>query len=552
MANISGASLTPIYERLNSAPTYHPLEANTFADWALEAGDIVAVTRDGKTYNSPVNKSKVVWKGKQQVEISATGSKERESRARVSQRKYAQSGNGISNYNYLNSKIDIADSNISILQSNISVLESNISILNSNISTIESNISILNSNISTIKSNITAINSNISSIQSNITALNSNVSVINSNISVINGVLSVMAANISTIQSCYVRTVDLAADIAAISEELYVTHLNTQTLYVQAGGDGLIVNSTLNATNGIKINTGDAFSDCIVSLSASNNTLTWVYASGDTGSFSKAVSPTGATWEWEGGGTTIKATLTPTGDIIHSPAVIRAATVTVQGTTSNVHPVDLTTAVMLKQTTLREPGTVTKQDRGTSFSAYVTDATNGTTYYTAGTTYSNLYYAGSGFYAVGSVYTPTLRTGTSIGSSYSFSKEAVYDSAGRYRGDFWIGQNGQGTLYAAGSNYSYYDVGTGTTLYSIGPYYTAVGSSAGSITAIGSTSIKVKQTSVYPGDGGAFTVEGATKPAYEVVSTGGDLYYQADETTTLYNAGSTVTGTYWTKINPLI
>ena len=70
--NISGASLNPIYQRLHDAPQYHPLEADTFADWSMEAGDIVTVSRDGKSYDSPVHSSTVTWKKGQQVTVSST------------------------------------------------------------------------------------------------------------------------------------------------------------------------------------------------------------------------------------------------------------------------------------------------------------------------------------------------------------------------------------------------------------------------------------------------------------------------------------------------
>ena len=88
MADISGASLGPIYERLNSAPSYHPLEADTFADWSLEAGDIVTVTRDNKGYQSPVHSSVVTWKKQPQVQISSTGNEQREAVSKMSQKKF--------------------------------------------------------------------------------------------------------------------------------------------------------------------------------------------------------------------------------------------------------------------------------------------------------------------------------------------------------------------------------------------------------------------------------------------------------------------------------
>jgi hypothetical protein len=95
MADISGASLGPIYERLNSAPSYHPLEADTFADWSLEAGDIVTVTRDNKGYQSPVHSSVVTWKKQPQVQISSTGNEQREAISKISQKKFSRGGSGL-------------------------------------------------------------------------------------------------------------------------------------------------------------------------------------------------------------------------------------------------------------------------------------------------------------------------------------------------------------------------------------------------------------------------------------------------------------------------
>ena len=95
MANVSGASLAPIYNRLNAAPSYHPLEAETFADWSLEAGDIVTVTRDGKSYESPVHSSTVTWKKGQQVKVSSGGNEERDSVSKMSQRKFNRGSSGL-------------------------------------------------------------------------------------------------------------------------------------------------------------------------------------------------------------------------------------------------------------------------------------------------------------------------------------------------------------------------------------------------------------------------------------------------------------------------
>ena len=108
MADITGASLGPIYERLNSAPTYHPLEADTFADWSLEAGDIVTVTRDSNGYQSPVHSSVMTWKKQPQMQLSSTGSEQREAISKMSQKKFRSGSSSLRANNYQHIYVDDA------------------------------------------------------------------------------------------------------------------------------------------------------------------------------------------------------------------------------------------------------------------------------------------------------------------------------------------------------------------------------------------------------------------------------------------------------------
>ena len=94
MANITGGSLTPIYNRLHNVEPYHPLDADTFADWSVEAGDVVTVTRDGKSYESPVHVAKMNWRKGIKVALSSAGNEERKPLAKMSQKKYARGGGG--------------------------------------------------------------------------------------------------------------------------------------------------------------------------------------------------------------------------------------------------------------------------------------------------------------------------------------------------------------------------------------------------------------------------------------------------------------------------
>jgi len=108
MADITGASLAPIYNRLNTTPSYHPLEADTFADWSLEAGDVVTVTRDGRGYQSPVHSSILRWKKQPQMTISSTGNEARESVAKMSQKKFRNGSGGLRANNYQHIYVDDA------------------------------------------------------------------------------------------------------------------------------------------------------------------------------------------------------------------------------------------------------------------------------------------------------------------------------------------------------------------------------------------------------------------------------------------------------------
>lgn len=88
MANVSGASLGGIYDRLHDASEYPPLTAKTFADWSMEAGDIVTIQRDGKSYTSPAMNNTTVWRKKQQVSVNSTGKEKHDTVAKMSQRKF--------------------------------------------------------------------------------------------------------------------------------------------------------------------------------------------------------------------------------------------------------------------------------------------------------------------------------------------------------------------------------------------------------------------------------------------------------------------------------
>ncbi len=94
-ATVTGASLSGIYGRLNGVSGYHPISANTFADWSVQAGDVVSVIRGEDSYESPVHTSRMVWKGAPEIELNSTGNKEREAITKVARKKYGRGSSAI-------------------------------------------------------------------------------------------------------------------------------------------------------------------------------------------------------------------------------------------------------------------------------------------------------------------------------------------------------------------------------------------------------------------------------------------------------------------------
>lgn len=78
-----------IYNRLASAPTFHPATADIFAtDWGLDAGDVVAVRSGNDTYNVPVYNMSLNWKGNSRVQIQSTGNETRKPLSALKRRQY--------------------------------------------------------------------------------------------------------------------------------------------------------------------------------------------------------------------------------------------------------------------------------------------------------------------------------------------------------------------------------------------------------------------------------------------------------------------------------
>jgi len=91
-----GSHISEIYQRLRSADDYHPYSVNTFGDWSTESGDMITISRDGRSYTVPVGESTTTWRGRAQTEYSATGDEERSPISKISKKKFSGGGGGMS------------------------------------------------------------------------------------------------------------------------------------------------------------------------------------------------------------------------------------------------------------------------------------------------------------------------------------------------------------------------------------------------------------------------------------------------------------------------
>jgi len=106
---VTGASLNDIYTKLNGVSEYHPLDAETFADWSVQAGDVITVKRGTEEYQSPVHSSRMVWRGTPQTTISSTGKKERDAISKVSRKKYGRGGTAVRSQEYIYKEFTSSD-----------------------------------------------------------------------------------------------------------------------------------------------------------------------------------------------------------------------------------------------------------------------------------------------------------------------------------------------------------------------------------------------------------------------------------------------------------
>lgn len=101
----SGGQIIPVYEKMKTVGGYHPFTAETFADWSLQAGDIVTLTKSGARYQAPVYSTRMTWRGKTpHMELTTTGNQKRDAVSKLGERKYG-SGFGGGGGGYRNSEL---------------------------------------------------------------------------------------------------------------------------------------------------------------------------------------------------------------------------------------------------------------------------------------------------------------------------------------------------------------------------------------------------------------------------------------------------------------
>ena len=79
-----------IYNRLRTAPAFHPANAELFTDWNVQAGDVITVQSDGESYSVPVYSMKLKWTGAPKVSVESTGNPERAPIPEIKRREYAE------------------------------------------------------------------------------------------------------------------------------------------------------------------------------------------------------------------------------------------------------------------------------------------------------------------------------------------------------------------------------------------------------------------------------------------------------------------------------
>ena len=307
---MSNPSLQPILTRLSSTAQYRPFSAETFADWASEAGDTVQISRDGTTYSAPIHKQTISWHGAHKVTMESGGTKDREAMQRTSNRKYKNTSAGVSSqkanqnriaYDFYSSggmyhaqiRADAESFETIYTKTGINDLGQS-ETLYSKISQQADKISLVvteeqGENVVNRASIILAINGEGGS---SIHIDASEVYIGNqSSTTVINGKLNTTDLTAELIQAKLLDAVSITVNSLTSNSSLDANQIFATYFYVDSGG--YISTPQINLNN-------HAITNCLVSASVANNTLTLTYADGTSINFSKAVPSVVLTGAWSG------------------------------------------------------------------------------------------------------------------------------------------------------------------------------------------------------------------------------------------------------------
>ena len=84
--------LENVLAKMQATPQFHPMSADTFSDWSIEAGDVITVDVGGQNQTLPVFSSDLDWGGAAMSTLSCSGSRERPTLSKAERQNYAAFG----------------------------------------------------------------------------------------------------------------------------------------------------------------------------------------------------------------------------------------------------------------------------------------------------------------------------------------------------------------------------------------------------------------------------------------------------------------------------
>lgn len=87
-----------LLSKVQSTPTFRPSTVDTFGDWSIEAGDIIAVDGSSKV---PIFESDMEWNGTARTTFSCSGNQKRETQTKQEREQYSAGSYGFSGVNSL-------------------------------------------------------------------------------------------------------------------------------------------------------------------------------------------------------------------------------------------------------------------------------------------------------------------------------------------------------------------------------------------------------------------------------------------------------------------